>query len=470
MSSYPAIEIQNITEDNDPIDIVYDFHNPISLAKKTSYHFEMGSSHQNTCSFQDESCIPTEIRLTGPLHRKEHDNHTHELVIRHTNHLYMCFFVYNNTLPNYHNLASLNPRLDNWKNFENDDFELQSLLSPSLEKLDKMYYQTKNNNHVLVFSNAIYTSKLPPIVYSQKSAIATYKEIYMPNEFNLLSSLFSLNDDTKIQPVFPQGNIQVSETTVEGFGGGKKRRQRRRRKDASAGAAAARAIEDAKSNIKNLIKSNVDDAIKQSITDNADKIKTMTMPNEYIECDLLEDDGKGTYKDTIVMPLGAGAYEQGATMFMSFMYFFLIGAVICIGSPYMTLIAIKHAGNSYSKVLTVVWGLILLIGVILVAVALAPKTTVRNNDGSESDDTAAKKLTKKKRILLSTLGFFFIVMFGFSFLSNTIAKMSGTSYATGFSFSDYYDKEKLTYQHIFDIYALSKPSFISNTPITNANT
>lgn len=474
--SYPAIEIQNII-DIDPVEILIDYNNSETIVKKKRFQFEI-TSKKNGCYFQEELFHPVEIRLTGPLHRKENDRHSHELVIKHTNeneHLYMCFFVYNDNLPNYTNLFSLNTTLDGLfsKPLEKEELALQSLLCP-LENLDKMYYQTKNQNHVVVFTNALYTSKLSPIQYSQRSAQTAYKEIYLSNHFDILS-LFSL--DTKIQSIFPGSVLTrtMQQNELEGFRGRKKkkggarRRQRRRRRDAAKGAAIARDAEQfIKNQINTLVPGFVRTAISDSIASNQSNIKTMTLPNNYMECDLLEDNGKDVYKDTIVMPLGAGAYEQGATMFMSFLYFFLIGAVISIGSPYLTLIAIKHVDNSYSTALTIVWGILLLIGVILIAVALAPKTKVIDKNGKEKIPPGLKKLTKKKRILISTLGFFFMVMFGFSFLSNTIAKMSGMSYGPGYSYSSYYDKEKINVAQIFDIYAMTmeKPAVVikpSNT-------
>lgn len=465
--SYPAIQIQNII-DVDPVEILIDYNNSETIVGKKRFQFEI-TSKNNGCYFQEELFTPVEIRLTGPLHRKENDQHSHELVIKHTNeneHLYMCFFVYNDNLPSYTNLFSLNTKLDGLfsKPLEKEELALQSLLCP-FENLDKMYYQTKNQNHVVVFANALYTSKLPPIQYSQKSAQTAYKEIYLSNHFDILS-LFSL--DTKIQSIFPGSVLTrtMQQNELEGFRGrkkkknkgGAKKRQRRRRRDAAKGAAIARGAEEyVKNQINTLVPGLVKTAITDSIASNQSNIKTMTLPNNYMECDLLEDNGKDVYKDTIVMPLGAGAYEQGATMFMSFLYFFLIGAVISIGSPYLTLIAIKHEDNSYSTALTIVWGIILLIGVILIAVALAPKTKVIDKNGKEKIPPGLKKLTKKKRILISTLGFFFMVMFGFSFLSNTIAKMSGMSYGPGYSYSTYYNKEVVNTAQIFDIYAIIKP-------------
>jgi len=486
--SYPAIQIQNIIE-SDPVEMLIDYNNSETIVGKKRFQFEI-TSKNNGCYFQDELFTPVEIRLTGPLHRKENDQHSHELVIKHTNeneHLYMCFFVYNDNLPSYNNLFSLNTKLDGLfsRLVEKEELALHSLLCP-LENLDKMYYQTKNQNHVVVFANALYTSKLPPIQYSQKSAQTAYKEIYLSNHFDILS-LFSL--DTKIQSIFP-GSVQIGtmqQNELEGFRGrkkkknkgGAKKRQRRRRNAASklnsqilllnskvdafinaqveqpVRTAIANAVNaDVNNNVSPLVRGIID----QTVTDSRAGIRErIWKENEHMECDLLEDNGKGVYKDTIVMPLGAGAYEQGATMFMSFLYFFLIGAVISIGSPYLTLIAIKHVDNSYSMALTVVWGIILLIGVILIAVALAPKTKVIDKNGKEKIPPGLKKLTKKKRILISTLGFFFMVMFGFSFLSNTIAKMSGMSYGPGYSYSAYYDKENINTAQIFDIYAISKP-------------
>lgn len=477
MSSYPAIKIQNKT-DSDPIEILYDYNNQISVIGKKRHHFEIISPQNNACYFQEELFTPLEIRLTGPLHSKESDNHTHELVIKHTNdindHLYMVFFIYNDSLPNYMNLFSLNSHLDRFfdKPMEKEEIILQSILSPQLEKLNPIYYQTKNKNHIILFPNAIYTSQLPLIQYTQNVSLSVYKEVYVPNNFDILQSIFSLNDDTKIHSIIPQGvqlRLLLSDE-MEGFrsrrrrggGGGKKRRQRRRRRDAAKGAAFARGAEDyVKEQIKNLVPGYVTDEIKSSIARNQTNIKTMTLPNNYMECDLLEDNGKDVYKDTIVMPLGSGAYEQGATMFMSFLYFFLIGAVISIGSPYLTLIAIKHEDDSYSKALTIVWGIILFLGVILVAIALAPKTKVIDKNGKETVPPALKKLTKKKRILLSTLGFFFMIMFGFSFLSNSLAKMSGMSYGPHYSFETFYTKKSLTTTDIFDIYGWNKPKAIN---------
>jgi hypothetical protein len=155
----------------------------------------------------------------------------------------------------------------------------------------------------------------------------------------------------------------------------------------------------------------------------------------YQICTLLKDDGTGEYSDTAVVPLGANIYESGGAMFTYFLYFLLIFVVVGILSPYLTILGIKTS-KSLPGMLTFLGYVILLIGFILIITGFT------------------KKQNKGKNALLVTLGFYFVVMFIVSVLSNMFAFRSKLKFSDDLDFGTIDVSGGLGWIDFFDIYGM----------------
>ena len=184
-----AIELKPI-EQKTSLDILYNFETD-ELNKVSNHLYEFPEHTNSLIQLKDKVFKPTKLYLTPKLHNGKHSNELIVEMVGDTHHntntnshktdkLFICFTL-STSSGNYHSSLT---------------FPMKT--SP-LEEFVKMYgttnliYTTRNRHPVIVCPTVIRVGNDFPIITS--TARKVYKDIFEPNEFHILSSIITLQDN-----------------------------------------------------------------------------------------------------------------------------------------------------------------------------------------------------------------------------------------------------------------------------------
>jgi hypothetical protein len=129
----------------------------------------------------------------------------------------------------------------------------------------------------------------------------------------------------------------------------------------------------------------------------------------YMECKLLQDDGKQVYEEVAIVPLKTNTYERGMVTFSHFLHFFLVSVGAGVGFPNLLVTVFEHKdfteGETGKKTrMFVGYGsfvMFFVVGLIMMLIGLAdPKYKSRKNN----------KSAIKNGSVIATVGFYFLLI------------------------------------------------------------
>ena len=301
-----AIELKPI-EQKTSLDILYNFETD-ELNKVSNHLYEFPEHTNSLIQLKDKVFKPIKLYLTPKLHNGKHSNELIVETVRDTHHntntnshktdkLFMCFTL-SSSSGSYHTSLT---------------FPMKT--SP-LEELVNMYgstnlfYTTRNRHPVIVCPTVIRVGNDFPMLNS--TAKKVYKEIFEPNDFHILSSIITLQDN----------NPRIIEAAT---------------------------------NVVNFQKQLF------SIVEGFNTISYESISGYYMECKALADIGDEQISEFIITPLKTKA---DASLFgIIFFMFLLLGMVV------FPLFNIKFLYPEYANVLHLLFGLGFLIALIIVIIS-----------------------------------------------------------------------------------------------------
>jgi hypothetical protein len=183
-----AVELKQIDkyDKKETLESLYRFEKD-ELTKLSNHSYEFPENTNSLIQWNDKQYIPTKLYLTPKLHSGKH---SHELVVelvyqsyqKKNEKIFLCF--------------TLSPSVDGYMH-KVDGLTFPMKTCP-LEIFIQQYgtphlfYTTGNRDHVIVCTTPIYIDNDFPTTSS--SAKKVYKEIFEPNNYDYISSIFTLQD------------------------------------------------------------------------------------------------------------------------------------------------------------------------------------------------------------------------------------------------------------------------------------
>ena len=337
-----AIELKPI-EQKTSLDILYNFETD-ELNKVSNHLYEFPEHTNSLIQLKDKVFKPIKLYLTPKLHNGKHSNELIVETVRDTHHntntnshktdkLFMCFTL-SSSSGSYHTSLT---------------FPMKT--SP-LEELVNMYgstnlfYTTRNRHPVIVCPTVIRVGNDFPMLNS--TAKKVYKEIFEPNDFHILSSIITLQDNNP--------------RTIE-----------------------------AGTNVVHFQKQLL------SIVEGFHIPKDVS--GDYMECEALADDGQTPKGEFIITPLKTKA---DASLFgIIFFMFLLLGMIVLPLFNINFMYGIKPYSFSLANVLHLLFGLGFLIALIIVIISKSKMKKMKKKMGHvprQKRQSASSKEKNSKNI------------------------------------------------------------------------
>lgn len=184
-----AIELKPI-EQKTSLDILYNFETD-ELNKVSNHLYEFPEHTNSLIQLKDKVFKPTKLYLTPKLHNGKHSNELIVEMVGDTHHntntnshktdkLFICFTL-SSSSGNYHSSLTFPMKTSPLEEFVN------------MYGSTNLFYTTRNRHPVIVCPTVIRVGNDFPIITS--TARKVYKDIFEPNEFHILSSIITLQDN-----------------------------------------------------------------------------------------------------------------------------------------------------------------------------------------------------------------------------------------------------------------------------------
>ena len=386
-----AVEIIN-TGNKEYLEVLYDFDDE-KLTQFTSALYAFPQQTTSKIIFLEKMYRPTNMHITKKLHGKTTSSENmFELVLECLNSdskkIFICIGL------------DFNNQHEIYIDLEEPDFThiFSKCMSTCL-------YQTKSGNFVFASKTVISATGVQPSIHvSSKDA---YKEIIENDSFDWSSAInLAARNGILAKVASKTSNVEFikisydeedddeseSDEEMEGFKGKKKKGKKKKkgRKKHKGRKKRSRSKPNPNPN------------------PNPNPISEKANNGDYMECKLLQEDGKNhqDYEEVAVVPLKTNTYERGMVTFSHFLHFFLVTVGAGIGFPNLIVTVFELKDFQSNNTLRWMVGLssfvlFFIVGLVLLLIGLAdPKYKTKKQNQSGFKDGS----------VIATVGFYLILI------------------------------------------------------------